>query len=51
MLGYPQDVESMVLGEKGILNHMKKGSLLVDHTTSSPQLAIKIAESALALGI
>lgn len=36
MLGYPVDVEKIVLGEEGILKHMKKGSILVDHTTSSP---------------
>jgi 3-hydroxyisobutyrate dehydrogenase len=39
MLGYPTDVESVVLGEEGILKHMKKGSILIDHTTSSPELA------------
>ena len=25
MLGYPKDVEEMCLGEKGVLQHMKKG--------------------------
>lgn len=39
MLGYPKDVENVVLGEEGILKYMKKGSLLIDHTTSSPELA------------
>lgn len=47
MLGYPNDVESMVLSEQhGILKHMKAGSILIDHTTSSPGLAIRIAEAA-----
>lgn len=46
MLGFPKDVEEMVLGEKGILTHMKKGSILVDHTTSSPKLAEKIYNEA-----
>ena len=46
MLGYPHDVESMVLGEQGILKHMKPGSFLIDHTTSSPGLAYKIWEEA-----
>lgn len=47
MLGYPHDVRSMVLDEAtGILKHMKSGSTLVDHTTSSPELAEKIAEEA-----
>ena len=40
MLGYPHDVESMVFDDKdGILQHMKEGSYLVDHTTSTPSLA------------
>lgn len=44
MLGYPHDVRNMVLDEKdGILNHMKAGSVLIDHTTSSPELAEQIA--------
>ena len=25
MLGFPKDVENMVLGESGVLKHMKKG--------------------------
>ena len=36
MLGYPKDVEQIILGPSGILSSMKKGSILVDHTTSSP---------------
>jgi len=44
MLGFPKDVEDMVLGEQeGILKHMKKGAYLVDHTTSTPSLAARIA--------
>lgn len=40
MLGYPHDVRDMVLDkEQGILQHMKAGSTLIDHTTSSPTLA------------
>jgi len=47
MLGYPHDVETMMLHpETGILKHMKKGSYLIDHTTSTPSLAVKIAEAA-----
>ena len=47
MLGYPSDVEKVILDEKeGILNSMKKGSVLVDHTTSSPDLAMKIFNQA-----
>ena len=44
MLGYPHDVEKMVLDtDVGILKHMKPGSTLIDHTSSSPSLAEKIA--------
>lgn len=43
MLGYPHDVEDMVYNpEHGMIHHMKPGSYLVDHTTSSPDLAEKI---------
>lgn len=47
MLGYPHDVEEMLLNkDTGILQHMKKGACVVDHTTSTPSLAVKIAEEA-----
>ena len=42
MLGYPHDVEEVTLGEKGIVQFMKEGAILVDHTTSSPGLAERI---------
>jgi len=42
MLGYPHDVQEVVLGDNGVIQHMKPGSILVDHTTSSPGLAEKI---------
>lgn len=37
MLGYPIDVKNMCLGTNdapGLLTQMKKGSILIDHTTS-----------------
>ena len=44
MLGYPHDVRKIVLDDTdGILQHMKAGSTLIDHTTSSPELAETIA--------
>ena len=40
MLGYPKDVEKTILCPKdGILNHVKPGTTLIDHSTSSPELA------------
>jgi len=52
MLGFPQDVRDIVLKEgTGILHHMKSGATLVDHTTSSPALAVEIAELGASRGI
>lgn len=44
MLGYPSDVESTYLGVDGLLARAKPGTLLVDFTTSTPELAEKIHE-------
>ncbi|OGR15519.1 MAG: oxidoreductase [Desulfobacterales bacterium RIFOXYA12_FULL_46_15] len=51
MVGYPSDVEAVYFGEDGILAHAEKGTLVVDMTTSSPDLAVKIHEKASRLGI
>lgn len=51
MVGYPRDVEQVYFAEKGILAHAKPGSILVDMTTSSPKLAVRIYESARAKGL
>ena len=39
MLGYPQDVKNMILDERALIKYLNPGSILVDHTTSSPSLA------------
>ncbi len=47
MLGYPHDVEQMALSkDDGVLQHMRPGTVLIDHTTSSPDLAKRIAAEA-----
>lgn len=46
MVGYPKDVEDIYFGSKGIFKGSKEGQILVDMTTSSPALAIKIAAEA-----
>lgn len=46
MLGYPQDVEMVYLGENGLVQSAQPDSLLIDMTTSSPALAERIASSA-----
>ncbi len=42
IVGYPQDVENVYLGEEGIFAHAKAGTVAIDMTTSSPQLAEKL---------
>ncbi len=46
IVGYPADVEEVILGEKGVLSGTKPGSIVVDMTTSEPALAGKIYEQA-----
>ena len=50
IVGYPSDVESVYLGKNGILETVRDGTLLIDMTTSSPQLAVRIARAAAAKG-
>ena len=51
MVGYPEDVETVVLGESGVLTNMKRGGSLIDFTTSSPKLAERIAKVASGMNI
>lgn len=46
IVGYPQDVEVIYFGENGILSAATPGLVVVDMTTSRPDLAIRIAEAA-----
>ena len=46
MVGYPSDVEEIYLGENGLIENGKQGTYLIDMTTSTPTLAVKIAEEA-----
>ncbi len=51
MVGYPHDVEEVYLGEGGIIERAPRGALLIDMTTSTPTLAARIAEAAVAAGL
>ena len=51
IVGFPADVESVYLGPGGIVERARPGSLLIDMTTSSPDLARRIAEAAAARGV
>lgn len=46
IVGYPSDVEGVYFGENGILDCADKGTYLIDMTTSSPKLAVRIYEAA-----
>jgi 3-hydroxyisobutyrate dehydrogenase len=51
IVGFPNDVEEVYLGEKGILKGVKEGDIIVDMTTSEPSLAQKIYEEAKKKGV
>lgn len=51
MVGYPKDVEEIYLGEKGILKNPCRTKYVIDMTTSTPSLAVKIYEKALDAGV
>ena len=46
IVGFPQDVREVLLGDTGALAGSSEGSVLVDMTTSQPSLAVEIAEQA-----
>lgn len=50
-VGNDDDVRSVVYGEEGVLTSLRAGSILVDHTTASADLARELAQAAAAKGI
>lgn len=51
MVGMPADVETIYLGPGGLVELARPGAVLVDMTTSSPELAQRIATAAQARGV
>jgi 3-hydroxyisobutyrate dehydrogenase len=51
MVGYPDEVETVVLGVDGALAALAPGDLIVDMTTSRPALAVEIAARAAEVGV
>ncbi len=51
IVGFPPDVESVILGDDGVLNAAKSGAVVVDMTTSEPALAKRIHAAAAAKGV
>ncbi|MCT7911218.1 NAD(P)-dependent oxidoreductase [Arcobacter lacus] len=46
IVGYPKDVEEVYLSQEGIINSASQNSYLIDMTTTTPILSIKIHEVA-----
>jgi 3-hydroxyisobutyrate dehydrogenase len=51
MVGFPADVEEIYLGERGLLAGARPGTVLIDMTTSSPDLAARIAAAGAEKGV
>ncbi|MBN2248327.1 MAG: NAD(P)-dependent oxidoreductase [Coriobacteriia bacterium] len=51
IVGYPHDVEQVYLGPAGIVDEAPSGALLIDMTTSTPTLAVRIAQAAASRGL
>lgn len=46
IVGYPNDVEEVYFSEGGIFDNAKEGAVLIDMTTNSPKLAVRIYNEA-----
>ena len=51
IVGFPNDVREVILGEQGVLAGCEPGNVVIDFTTSQPALAVEIAEAAAAQGV
>jgi len=51
IVGFPQDVREVTLGDQGALAGSKAGNVLVDMTTSEPSLAVEIYDAAKEKGV
>ena len=51
IVGFPADVEALYLAPGGLVEQARSGTVLVDMTTSSPELAQRIAAAAAARGV
>jgi 3-hydroxyisobutyrate dehydrogenase-like beta-hydroxyacid dehydrogenase len=50
-VGNDDDVRSVALGPNGALRNMKRGSVLIDHTTASADVAREVGAAAAAAGV
>ncbi len=50
IVGFPKDVREVYFGDNGVFKGLKKGSLIVDMTTTEPALSEEIYEQAKSMG-
>lgn len=51
IVGYPKDVEEVYFGDNGIIANADPGTYVIDMTTTSPRLAVRIWEEAEKVGL
>jgi 3-hydroxyisobutyrate dehydrogenase len=51
MVGYPADVEEVYFGPRGLIENSKAGTILIDMSTSRPDLARRIFDAAKTKGV
>ena len=51
IVGYPKDVEEVYFGDNGIIANADPGTYVIDMTTTSPRLAVRIWEEAEKAGL
>ena len=51
IVGYPNDVEAAYLSDGGIIDSIRPGATAIEMTTSSPALAVRIAQRGAAKGV
>ena len=51
IVGYPQDIEEVYYGDKGLFTGAHSGSLFIDMTTSTPSLAVQLADKGKELNV
>jgi len=51
MVGFPSDVRQVYLSPGGLIDSAKKGTILIDMTTTSPTLSVEIYEKAFQKGV
>ena len=51
IVGYPEDVKEVYFGKNGVFSTAKKGSVVIDMTTTKPSLSVEIYDTAGEMGV